>query len=153
MRCTRLAPRAGSSGSPRAARDCGGRGHLHCHVRRDRLIAPGQARVKAVTGRDLLIRGGGRSRSRCIRDSSPTTEHLQLAGRRLRSAGDGKAGAVQLDLLPLLSGRYEVTRLELVNPSSRWRPTRRTRQLGVRHGGDARCGWPRRTLRREFWRR
>jgi len=25
----------------------------------NRLIAPGQARVKAVTGRDLLIRGGG----------------------------------------------------------------------------------------------
>jgi uncharacterized protein involved in outer membrane biogenesis len=83
----------------------------------NRLIAPGQARVKAVTGRDLLIRGG-------------TTLEISLQPRLVANdvsisnwPGAGSAPvatakqvAVQLDLLPLLSGRYEVTRLELVEP-------------------------------------
>jgi uncharacterized protein involved in outer membrane biogenesis len=39
-----------------------------------------------------------------------------LAGSRLAPLATAKQVAVQLHLLPLLSGRYEVTRLELVEP-------------------------------------
>ena len=86
----------------------------------NRLIAPGQARVKAVTGRDLSIRGGA---------TLEVSLHPRLVANDVSFSNRPGAGtaplatathvAVQFDLLPLMSGRYEVTRLELVEPAAR----------------------------------
>jgi hypothetical protein len=86
----------------------------------NRLIAPGQGRVKAVTGRDLLIRGGATLEiSLHPRLVASDVSISNWPGAGSAPLATAKQVAVQLHLLPLLSGRYEVTRLELVEPAAR----------------------------------
>ena len=84
----------------------------------DRLVAPAQAWVKATTGRDLLISGGA-SLQFSLRPKLVVNEvrlsNAAWAGEApLASA---KRIGVELNLVPMMSGRYEVVRLELVEPS------------------------------------
>ncbi len=82
------------------------------------LAAPIQARIKQVTGRDASIRGG-------IDLKLSLTPRLVVHDIALANAPWGRAplmvAAKQLDvevaLLPLLNKRFEVIRVELVEPS------------------------------------
>jgi uncharacterized protein involved in outer membrane biogenesis len=84
----------------------------------NRLIAPAQAHVKAITGRDLMI-GGGASLQVSLRPRLVVNE-VSLANAPWAGAAPlatAKRIAVQLELVPLLSGRYEVIHFELTEPA------------------------------------
>jgi AsmA protein len=84
----------------------------------NRLVAPSQAWVKATTGRDLLISGGASLRF----SLRPKLVANEVSLSNAAWAGDAplasaKRIGVELNLVPMMSGRYEVVRLELVEPS------------------------------------
>jgi uncharacterized protein involved in outer membrane biogenesis len=82
----------------------------------NRLIAPGQGRVKAVTGRDLLIRGGATLEiSLHPRLVASDVSISNWPGAGSAPLATAKQVAVQLHLLPLLSGRWRAGPL--------WRPS------------------------------
>ncbi len=84
----------------------------------NRFVEPVQARVKAATGRDLAIKGG-------IRIAPSLTPEVVLSDVSIANAPWGSAPALasakrieaQIALIPLLSGRIEVLRIELVEPT------------------------------------
>lgn len=83
----------------------------------NRFVAPVQARVKAATGRDLEIKGG-------VRIAPSLSPEIVVSDVRLANAPWGQAPALasakrldaQIALVPLLSGRVEVLRIELHEP-------------------------------------
>jgi len=83
----------------------------------NRLIGPAQARVKTITGRDLVIAGGA-SLQVSLRPKLVVSD-VSLANAPWAGAAPlatAKRIAVQLELVPLLSGRYEVIHFELTEP-------------------------------------
>jgi uncharacterized protein involved in outer membrane biogenesis len=83
----------------------------------NRLIAPMQARVKAATGRDLLIGGGANLElslyPRLVVNQVSVSNAPWAGGVPLATA---KQIRVEFDLRALLSGHYKVTRVDLVEP-------------------------------------
>ena len=82
------------------------------------VVAPAQARVKTLTGRDLLISGGANLEVAL----QPKLIINEVSFGNAPWAGPGplaaaKRVAVQFELLPLLQGRFKVTRLEVVEPA------------------------------------
>ena len=82
------------------------------------LVAPAQARVKTLTGRDLLISGG----AKLAVGLQPKLIINEVSISNAPWAGPGplaaaKRVAVQFELLPLLRGRIKVIRLELIEPA------------------------------------
>lgn len=88
----------------------------------NRLVAPAQARVKTSTGCDLVISGGAHldfSLPPKLIVNAVSFGNAPWAGASPLAAA--KQVAVQFELLPLLQGRFNVTRLELVAPDRRGR--------------------------------
>jgi len=84
----------------------------------NRLVASAQARVKTLTGRDLLISGGAKFEV----SLEPKLIVNEVSFGNAPWAGAGPLAAakrvnVQFELLPLLSGRFKVIRLDLLEPT------------------------------------
>jgi uncharacterized protein involved in outer membrane biogenesis len=81
------------------------------------LIAPVRDRVKAMTGRDLTVRGGARValslQPRLVLDDVSLSNAPWASAKDMLTA---RSVELQVALLPLLSRRFELIELELVDP-------------------------------------
>jgi len=84
----------------------------------NRLVASAQARVKTLTGRDLLISGG--AKFEVSLEPKLIVNEVSFGNAPWAGAGPlaaAKRVTVQFELLPLLSGRFKVIRLDLLEPT------------------------------------